>query len=245
VEQTPDSLLLYGDMRALRGTYYFLANRFTVQQADLSFDNVNGLDPVLDAVATTRVVTGVADPSQPPVPYTVTVQLKGRSSEPTIEFTSAPSDLDEAQILRELTLGAPGADLGGVVGDPLDSYLSRQLSRQLSGELGRVFGQYLNEIELSRQSGGLLTGAGDLVVGVGTQINPNLSVRLWQRVPGTYREPGTSDAIDLFEREIEAEYRLNRFFTVTSGYTQPRTTTASSSTSKPSFHVSLKARWEY
>lgn len=245
VEQTPDSLLLYGEMSALRGNYWFLANRFNVQQADLTFDNVNGLDPVLDAVATTRIVTAAADPSRPPVPYTVTVNLQGRSSEPSIEFTSDPDELDEAQMLRELTLGAPGADLGGVVGDPLDSYLSRQLSRQLSGELGRLFGQYLNEIEVSRQSGGLLTGAGDLVVGVGTQINPNLSLRLWQRVPGTYREPGTTGAIDLFEREIEAEYRLNRFFRVTSGYTQPRATTASSSTSKPSFHVSLKARWEY
>ena len=32
VEQTPDKLTIFGDMDALRGTYYFLSNTFTLRQ---------------------------------------------------------------------------------------------------------------------------------------------------------------------------------------------------------------------
>ena len=53
-EQTPSELRLFGEMHALRGTYYFLSNRFTVRQADLTFDNVSGVNPMMDAVATTQ-----------------------------------------------------------------------------------------------------------------------------------------------------------------------------------------------
>jgi hypothetical protein len=56
LEQTPGALSIWGDMHALRGTYHFLSNKFTVVKADVTFDNVGGINPVLDAQATTRVV---------------------------------------------------------------------------------------------------------------------------------------------------------------------------------------------
>jgi hypothetical protein len=251
-EQTPDSLQLYGDLTALRGTYYFLANTFQVGRANLSFDNVGGVDPTLDIEATTRITTTPNDPpgqNEQPVKYDITVDVTGRSKQPSITFSSDPAGLDEARILRELTLGGPTRGFGSVVGDPLDSYLTRQLNRQLSAELSRAFNGWINDWELSRESGGLFTGSGDVVVGVGSQINRNLAVRYKQRLPGTTRAETVngSTAADLFERNIEAEYRLNRFFSVTSEVAQRRSLTGTgvSVTAAPTFNVNLRARWEY
>jgi hypothetical protein len=52
---------------------------------------------------------------------------------------------------------------------------------------------------------------------------------------------------DLFERQVRAEFRLNRFFFVTTDISQRRTTgsTSTSVTSGPDYNVNLKARWEY
>ncbi|NOT33976.1 MAG: hypothetical protein HOP12_07375 [Candidatus Eisenbacteria bacterium] len=245
VQQTPDSLILFGDMKAIRGTYYFLANRFNVTRADLSFDNVRGIDPTLDAEATTTLSMLGASASSP-ARHEITVTLSGRSSEPDIQFSATPDDVDDAQILRALTLGdESNPNLGARVGDPLDSYLTRALSRSLSEELGKVFRGYINDIEVSRQSGGLFTGEGDVMVRARAQLNSNVSLRYSQRVPGTERTSGASTTIDPLEREIEAEYRLNRFFTVSSGFTQPRSSATTSSTGRSNFQMSLKARWEY
>src|SRR5258705_10731180 len=60
-EQTITELRLFGELQSLRGTYYFLSNRFNVDNATLNFDNVSGVNPTLDAQATTRIVpVGVA-----------------------------------------------------------------------------------------------------------------------------------------------------------------------------------------
>ena len=106
-----------------------------------------------------------------------------------------------------------------------------------------MFRGYITEWELSRQAGGLLSGEGDVVVGVGSQVNRNLAVRYRQRLPGTTRS--VANETDLFERNLEAEYRLSRFFSVTSELIQRRSTGTTSSTATPDFNVNLKARWEY
>ena len=38
----------------MRGQYWFLSNRFRILNADLTFDNLQGVDPVLDIAAETR-----------------------------------------------------------------------------------------------------------------------------------------------------------------------------------------------
>jgi hypothetical protein len=52
---------------------------------------------------------------------------------------------------------------------------------------------------------------------------------------------------DLFDRNIEAEYRLNRFFFVTTEYVQRRPGANATATTggNQDFNVNLKARWEY
>jgi len=252
LEQRPDKLVIFGDMEALRGTYWFLSNRFNITTANLTFDNVQGVDPLVEANATTRVtsqtVTTATSSQDRPEPHTITVDIHGRSSAPTVEFTSDPGDWDEAQILRELTLGRLATDeqdLRGYV-DPLDSYLTRALNRQLSGELSRAFRGYITDWEFARQQGGVIGGQGGLLVGAGAQLSPQFMVRYRQLLPGTGRYPSTTND-PLVERDLEAEYRINRFFYVTSQLTQKRNGAGSTSTvsSTPDFNLNLKARWEY
>jgi hypothetical protein len=130
--------------------------------------------------------------------------------------------------------------------DPLDSYLTRAISRQLSGDLSRAFRGYLTDWEIARQQGGVISGTGGVMVGVGSQLSPQLMVRYRQLLPGTERYPTTTTEL-MVERDIEAEYRINRLFYVTSQLTQKRTAAgnATNNTGTPDFNVNLKARWEY
>jgi hypothetical protein len=259
LEQTPDSLLIYGDLQSLRGTYYFLSNRFDVTRANLTFDNETGVDPQLDIEATTKIVSfegassggeALSSADSSGAPHTVTATITGRADEPVVEFSSEPADWDQPRILRELTVGRFfDARAGGVqLGDPLDNYLTRAINRTMSAEMSRVFKGYINEWAIEREQGGLLMGEGDVVLGVGTQLTPNISLRYRQRLPGFTRQGPTTDPGDAFERDVEAEYRLSRFIYVTTELTQRRSlggTTTTTTSNWPDFNVNLKARWEY
>ena len=264
VEQTPDKLIIFGDMDALRGTYYFLSNTFTLRSAKLTFDDVGGVDPTVDAEAFTRLIpTQVAASNNPgalqaverrPSQHTITVHIQGRSSRPAVTFSDEPSDaseqsLDQAQILQELTVGrfAPGQQFSLL--DVSDSYFTRIISRQLSAELSRAFRGYINEWEIARQSSD--AGGGNYVVRVGSQLNDRLALRYGQALPGipgsSAKQNTTGTNYTLVERDIEAEYRINRFFFITSQVTQKKPAQGSTipNASTPDFNVNLKARWEY
>jgi hypothetical protein len=259
LEQTAQDLIMYGEMHALRGYYWFLSNRFTIENADLTFDNVEGVNPLIEATATTRVQpsllpasNGLSSTDSRPEPHVVTVSITGRADEPVISFASQPSDWDENQILRELTLIAPvtaGNTVNvGALGDPVENYLTRAINRTLSTEMSRVFQGYVNEWELQREQGGIWGGTGEVIVSVGGQITPQLAWRYRQRVPGLGREtPASGLTTNPFERDVEAEFRLNRFFYITSEVTQRRSLGATQTVAAPGadFNLNLKARWEY
>jgi autotransporter translocation and assembly factor TamB len=256
LQQTPDSLLIYGEMHSLRGTYWFLSTRFKVLNADLTFDNQQGVDPILDVAAEARVRAqvpaqgGVISTGTPNVTEVLTAQITGRSSKPVIALTSS-SNWDQRQILTALTFGGfrdptdpgniPGAVRSGAV-DFADNILTRQLNAQLSADLSKYFNGALTDWELQRDQGGLIGGSGAYVLGVGSQVTDRLALRYQQRVSPT----GQSNpaAGDLFDQNVEAEYRLNRFIFLTSGVTRRRT--ALTNTTQPTdYNVNLKARWEY
>jgi hypothetical protein len=139
---------------------------------------------------------------------------------------------------------------GGVAqGDPFDNYLTRAINRTLSAEMSRAFNGYVNEWVLDREQGGLFAGQGEVILGVGSQVTRNLMLRYRQRVPGLGRETpqAATSSVTSFERDLEAEYRLNRFFIVTSELTQRRAMSGSavSTPTAPDFNINLKARWEY
>ena len=257
LEQTPDSLLIYGDMTALRGTYYYLSSRFAMDRVNLTFDNVGGVNPRLDVVATTRVplAAGEEPPSGPSLGsgtgtgnVNITVTITGRAAEPVMAFGSDRADWDQSTILRSLTVGPWLGEQKNRsrAGQALaDDWVTRNLNRQLSADLSHLFQGYLGDWELARESGGLFVGQGEVIVGVNTQLTRNLNLRYRQRVPGFARQTATTTPTqDPFERDVEAEYRINRFFFISSEVTKRRALTSNAATA-PEFNVSLKARWEY
>jgi hypothetical protein len=249
LQQTPDSLIIFGEMHSLRGTYWFLSNRFRLDRADITFDNQNGVDPLLDIAADTRIRFVRAD--QTASFETITAQIAGRSSRPVISLTSSNPEADQRSILEGLTLGSFQDERGKVSlaspTDYLDHYFTRQLNAQLSAGLSEFFQGAITEWELRRDRGGLSTGEGELVVGVGSQLTERLALRYQQRVPGLGRQASTSrpDLTDLFEQNVEAEYRVNRFIFVTSGVSRRRSSLTGSTQPNTDYNVNLKARWEY
>ena len=267
LEQTERTLDIFGDLSAIRGTYDFLSNRFNVVVADLTFDNVGGVNPTLDIEATTRVLpvfrgggsgdlqTGTSTGGKA---HTITVLITGRAATPTIVFESDPSDWDQPTILSQLTVGhylAGGTVVVSQLSDPVDSYVTRMINAQLSPLLSRTFLRDVGQWQLERQQGGLFGGRGDLFVTVAHQFNPRVQVSYSQRLPGFERpgaaslgSTGTVNSIEqgLLERNVAAEYRINRFFYITTELAQRRTQTATQvPTLVPEFNVNLKARWEY
>ncbi len=246
LEQTLDSLLVYGEVHALRGTYFFLSNRFKIEDAVLVFDNVGGVDPQLDIRATTRV-PGTAGtfsaglgPSEESNSVDITAVIQGRASNPTIQLSSS-NDWDQPTVLRALTYGQFIEGGRVAIGDPLENYLTRVLSRQLDEPLSAAFGGYLQEWELSREQSGAFH------VGVGAQLTRELSLRYRQALPGYTGSGQTVTGRGLFERDVEAEYRLNRFVYLTTGLAQRRGTAAVSgeTSTTTDFNVNLKVRFEY
>ncbi len=255
LEQTPDAFLIYGEMHSLRGTYYFLSNRFTVLQADLIFDNQRGVDPTLDVVAQTRLrpyrpdlATAGVRTGDAAALETIVAHITGRSSQPVITLTSLESNWGQRQILGELTYGRFSDQSGSgniSLTDPLDNYLTRQLNNQLSQNLSEFFRGAITEWNVERERGGLLQGSGDLVFGVGTYLTPQLAVRYRQRLPG-FGRTGSLEPSDIFERDVEAEYRINRFIYVSTEVAQKRSLTGQNANQLGSdVNVNLKARWEY
>ena len=90
---------------------------------------------------------------------------------------------------------------------------------------------------------------GDLFLKVSSQVSPQLLVSYTQKLPGFARpySPTYTPIENAFERNVEAEYRLNRFFYITTGFAQRRSlsTSLSPGPDTPEFDVNLKARWEY
>jgi hypothetical protein len=246
VEQTLDSLLIFGELRAIRGDYFFLSNRFRINRAVLTFDNLEGVDPQLDIEATTDLprqdfVTsgGGLEPSEEGGTVSVVVAITGRASRPNIVFTGAGGGYDEAAVLR--ALGYEQFSEGRRITQGVENYLTRVLSRELSQELSAAFGGYAGDWELSRDA------SGQLLLGVGTQLTPELRVRYQQAVWGYSRVGPAATRQDVFERDVEAEYRLSRFVYLTTGIARRRVAlpTPGEGTASTDFNVNLRVRYEY
>lgn len=255
LEQTPDSLLIFGEMHLIRGHYFFLSNRFTMTQADLTFDNQQGVDPTMMIVGQTRLVPTQAGhgASNGKRHYeTITAQIAGRASEPVITLTG-PEGWDQQEILAELTYGrftGEGGGIGQATIDPLENYVTRQLTNQLSRDLSKYLNNAITQWTVEREQGALFgaSGVGDVYVGVSGDVNARTSWTYRQRLPGFDRGTTTLENANLFERDVEVEYRINRFIYVTTGLTQRRTSVSQApvTTGGPTeFSVNLKARWEY
>ena len=245
LQQTADSLLIYGEMKSLRGTYWYLSNRFKIDSATLTFDNQQGVDPLLDVAAEAQTPSSDLKSQE-----TITARITGRSSQPNIALTSSDPTADQKSILSALTVRGFRSDGSGGIGtDPVDNWVTQKLNAQLSSGLSEFFAGRITDWDLQREHGGLLTGDGALVVGMGSQVTDKLALRYQQRVPGTEKASTSTvsqvNNSDLLEQNVEAEFRVNRFIYVTSGVSRRRVSSNALAAPTTDYNVNLKARWEY
>ncbi len=164
---------------------------------------------------------------------------------------SGPEGWDQKEIFAELTYGRFTGEQGqGFSTDPLENYVTRQLTNQLSRDLSKYLNNAITQWTVEREQGALFgsSGLGDVYVGVSGDVNARTSWTYRQRLPGFERGATTLENANLFERDVEVEYRVNRFIYVTTELTQRRTSLVQSPTTTngpADFNVSLKARWEY
>src|SRR5262249_56318992 len=93
-------LFINGDILLVRGWYAFQGRRFDLDEGRIIFGGDVPPDPQLDIRARNR--TGE---------YTVTIEIAGRATEPTLTLSSEPQ-LEQADILSLLVFGRPARDLG-------------------------------------------------------------------------------------------------------------------------------------
>ena len=232
-------------MKTLRGTYWNLSNRFKIDSATLTFDNQQGVDPLLDVAAEAQTPSSDLKSQE-----TITARITGRSSQPNIALTSSDPTADQKSILSALTVRGFRSDGSGGIGtDPVDNWVTQKLNAQLSSGLSEFFAGRITDWDLQREHGGLLTGDGALVVGMGSQVTDKLALRYQQRVPGTEKASTSTvsqvNNSDLLEQNVEAEFRVNRFIYVTSGVSRRRVSSNALAAPTTDYNVNLKARWEY
>ena len=241
VSQTLDDWRVWGSVESLRGSYYFLENKFSVDSGTLQFDQVEPLNPKVDASAHSDVPGSTSE--------TVTITLSGRIRNPTVRLMSS-TGLSEQEIVQRLTLGrfglgltrdqryAPGsAEI--VAGATGGQYLLRQLAQQFP-EVSPLLG----DVEVGTQV--VQTDRGGLIVptiGIGRYVTPDVRVRYSQAL-GT---PSTATS-GVNVRDLGAEYRISRIFFLTGEILERRTgssLTPTVSQSELEYNLDLRARYEY
>ena len=241
-------------MHLVKGHYDFFNNRFNVTQADLTFDNQNGVDPTLDVMAETRLkpsrgelAPGGSFSGGSQATEVIYAQITGRSSSFVPVLTSS-SGWDQKEILGELSYGrfTGGTSVLSSAADPMQNYLTRQISNQLSRELSTFFNDAINQWEVERDQGELFSGQGRYVMAVGGGINSRTSWTYRQKLPGLGQDYAPlMNSTSLIDRDVALEYRINRFIYATTELIQRRVGQASTGQNNTEFNVNLKARWEY
>ena len=120
-----------GDVRTVRGNLTLLSRKFKVDQGTLTFTGATPPDPQLDVQATHSSRFG-----------DIVVHVDGRSSSPTLLFTSEEMD-DEADILSVLMFGAPAEELLPGQGQNTEAELAvvtSMLAARANQALGKLLG---------------------------------------------------------------------------------------------------------
>jgi len=250
VSQTLDALRVWGTIESVRGDYYFLENKFRVEEGVLSFDEVEPLNPRVQAKAQTAVnLAGGAGALQR---ETIDLTLAERLRKPEVTLTSS-SGLSETQIIQLLTYGRFGLDrrnpdpLGRpdqrlIVGTMGGQYLVRQLARQFPEA-----SSLLNEVELGTavvedEAGGRLVPR----VGVSRYLTSDLRLRYSQLL--SEGSTGVTGGYSVDFRDVGAEYRISKVFILTGQVVERRkgsALTPGASRSELQYNVDLGARHEW
>jgi translocation-and-assembly-module (TAM) inner membrane subunit TamB-like protein len=238
VAQTMDDWRVLGTVEALRGSYYFLENKFQVDSGMLVFDSVEPMNP--NVIASAHADVRNADPNAKSETIRVTIDLSGRIQTPEIAMSDDQGH-SKSDIVKLLTLGRYGGlNNGQIAGAYGGTYLLRQLSTEFP-ELKPFVGDVEFGTQVVRGSG----TSSEIVPTAGFRRDFSSVFSLnYSQILGM----PTQNYYDLQVRDFGAEYKINRIFYLTGEILERRpgsTGTTTNSQSQYEYNLDLRARHEY
>ena len=159
---------LSGGVTVERGTFSFLGQSFELESGTVTFTGGGRIDPTLNVIAVKQVTD-----------VTVTVNITGLASAPTIALSSRPA-LPQDEVLARLLFNRSAGELGPLESLQLASAaadMSGLARGGISGMVRRTFG--LDTFSLGGQSGNAVV--------VGRQLSRNVFLSIEQSVNSTNR----------------------------------------------------------
>ncbi len=173
VKHPQGDFLLLGDLKAVRGNYFFMGKNFSIQKGTVTFLGLRELDPALDLQAETRIRSA-----------TIIVTVNGTAREPVLHLGSEPT-MSESDIISLLVFGKPADNLTGGqafnVQEAALSYTGGLLASELRQLLGGV--AFIDTVAVASGSGDNGLGA----VTLGKYITPKVFLAHRQGLSETER----------------------------------------------------------
>jgi len=187
-KQPGRSLVLYGPLYSVRGTYRFRGKIFNITGGELNFIGQEKINPPVSIDAETRIKD-----------VKIIMHLTGTFERLNVALDSEPA-MDQAEIISYLVFGRPQDSLSEG-----ESFSAQQAALSMTGQiaadelrdiLGDGFG--VDYINISAGSGDLREGSFDM----GKYVSPRVFV--------IYRQGFTKDS----PRQVQIDYEINRSFTL-------------------------------
>jgi autotransporter translocation and assembly factor TamB len=208
VEKEGDTLILFGELDAIRGQYIFQNARFSIARGELRYRGLAGEDPEIYVVGVRRLARVLPDASgKLTQDLTVSIVVGGTLNKPQISLESdAPMPLDQADILSYALFGRPssqallapfGGGTGGGFQSQAQSLVVGLTANRLKQTVGRELGLDVLEVEMGKET---LTH-----LAVGKYVSRDLLLTFSQDLV----EAG-GQGQDRLGRKVAAEYEFSR-----------------------------------
>lgn len=239
---------VWGTVEALRGSFYFLENKFVMERGALTFDQAASLDAKLDAAAVATVTHAVSEGRYEK--EEVHIELSGRMQEPAVRLWSS-SGLSEKDIFALLTFGRfglgeatalAGKDQRILVGVTGGQYLMRQLAREFPEIESLVSGVELGTTTPTGSEAGAQRVY--TTVGVNSYVTPELRLGYSQVLGG--RGEAVQGELKLWG--VSAEYRIGRLLYLTGEVIERRVGSSLGSgtfQNQVEYNLDVRARIDY
>jgi hypothetical protein len=206
-------IVLTGVLAARRGQYTVLERRFQVQEGQVSFLGIPGINPDLDIVALTRVRMRNGEQLD------ITARVTGTLTQPQVSLGSDEAAISQSDLVSYLIFGVPSFELAtgqqaaitGAAGSLFASYAGSFASRALGSVIAQPLG--LDYFAITDVGSSFDFGAAtqSVVVELGRYVRQDLFfVLAFQPQGGS--SGGSSGALDRFG--VRLEYRPNPRYTI-------------------------------
>ena len=145
--------ILSGDIETVRGFASFFGKKFDLEQGRITFTGTEEINPTLDVIATHNVSS-----------YIVSIHVEGESQQPMLTLSSAPEELEEADIMSLLLFGKTSDRLTSSEESSLSNRAGKAAAGAAAGVAAQVVGEQLGldtvEVDFGDEPGEARIGAG-------------------------------------------------------------------------------------